>query len=125
MKKPPLNVLIGFIFATLATFQPIVIVDSDKVVLPQSPAWGLLVWSGIAVLLGLYGRKRREYIGPAILLGLNPIFTRFVLENQILNNLHISNVKVDYALGGWMAWAASMCIFSVVLSKDSDPSSDN
>ena len=60
MKRPPLNILIGFIFALVATFQPIVSVNSDKVVLPSGPAWGLLVWSGIAVLLGLYGRKRRE-----------------------------------------------------------------
>jgi hypothetical protein len=125
MKRPPLNILIGFIFALVATFQPIVSVNSDKVVLPSGPAWGLLVWSGIAVLLGLYGRKRREYIGPAILLGLNPIFTRIVLQNQITNELHIPNAQVSYALGAFVAWAASMCIFSVVLSKDSDSSSDN
>jgi len=124
MKRPPLNVLIGFIFAAVATFQPIVYVDSSKVTLPTTPSWGLLIWAGVAVLLGLYGRKRREYIGPALLLALNPVFTKVVLENVILPEAHLSNVSVAFSLGAFLAWIASIFIFSSVFSKDSDATSN-
>lgn len=124
MKRPPLNVLIGFIFAAVATFQPIVYVDPSKVTLPTTPSWGLLIWAGVAVLLGLYGRKRREYIGPALLLALNPIFTKVVLENVILPEARLSNVPVAFSVGAFLAWIASVFIFSAVFSKDSDVTSD-
>jgi glycerol uptake facilitator-like aquaporin len=124
MKRPPLNVLVGFIFAAVATFQPIVYVDPSKVTLPTTPSWGLLIWAGVAVLLGLYGRKRREYIGPALLLALNPIFTKVVLENVILPEARLSNVPVAFSVGAFLAWIASVFIFSAVFSKDSDVTSD-
>ena len=124
MKKPPLNVLIGFIFALVATFQPIVIVNSDKVTLPSSPSWGLLVWASVAVLLGLYGRRPREYIGPALLLALNPVGTKIVLENFVLPELHVSNLGVSFSIGAFLAWIASAFILSAVFNKD-NTSSDN
>jgi hypothetical protein len=118
MNKPPINALIALAFAAVGAYQPIVVVDSTKVVLSTTPAWGLVLWAVVAVVLGLYGRKKREYIGPALLLALNPIFTKIMLENMTIPELHVGHVNVSFGYGAYLAWAASLMTFSVVFGRD-------
>lgn len=124
MNKPPINALIALAFAAIGAFQPIVEVDSTKVTLSTTPAWGLILWAGVAVVLGLYGRKKREYVGPALLLALNPVFTKTVLENMTIPEMHVGEVKVAFGYGAYMAWAASLMIFGVVFGKDPEVPAD-
>jgi hypothetical protein len=53
MNKPPINVLIGCALAAVAAFQPLITLNTDKIILPGGPSWGLLIWGGVAVVLGL------------------------------------------------------------------------
>ena len=118
MNKPPINVLIGCAFAAVAAFQPLITINTDKIVLSGGPSWGLLIWGGVAVVLGLYGRKRREYIGPAILLAIIPVFQKFTLETQAIEQFQLSGVVASYTSGAYIAWAAAISVLSVAFGKD-------
>jgi hypothetical protein len=124
MNKPPINTLVALAFAVIGAYQPIVSVNSDKVVLSTAPAWGLILWAGVAVVLGLYGRKRREYLGPALLLALNPVFTKVMLDNVTIPELHVGQVQVSFAYGSYLAWAGSLMLFGVAFGKDPEVPTD-
>ena len=122
MKKPPLNVLIGFICATIGTFQPLLSVNTDKVVITNYPTYSLLVLASIAVLTGLYDRKKREYIAPALLLAVVPVFCRNATYNQIQDKFHVPNVEVSFAAGSLYAFVAAICILSAAFEKKEENS---
>lgn len=125
MNKPPINSLIALGFAIIGAYQPIVTVDSDKVVLSTAPAWGLMLWAGVAVVLGLYGRKRREYIGPGLLLALTPVFNWYILQFITIPELRVGVVNVGFGQGAILAWAAAGCVLSVAFGKDPEVPADD
>lgn len=125
MNKPPINVLIGCALAAIAAFQPLITINTDKIVLNGGPSWGLLIWGGVAVVLGLYGRKRREYIGPGLLIGIIPFFQKFVLEAQATDQFHLRGVQASYTTGAFMAWGAAICVLSVAFGKDPEVPADD
>ena len=125
MNKPPINALIGCALAAVAAFQPLITLNTDKIILPGGPSWGLLIWGGVAVVLGLYGRKRREYIGPGLLLAMIPFFQKLMVEMQATEQFHLNGVNASYTSGSFMAWAASGCILSVAFGKDPEVPPDD
>jgi hypothetical protein len=125
MNKPPINTLIALGFAVIGAYQPIVTVDSDKVVLSTTPAWGLILWAGVAVLLGLYGRKRREYIGPGLLLAIIPVINWYILQHMTIPGLRVGTVNVGFGQGAFLAWVASSCVLSVAFGKDPEVPADD
>ncbi len=124
MNKPPINALIGCALAAVAAFQPLVTINTDKIVLPGGPSWGLLIWGGLAVVLGLYGRKRREYIGPGLLLALTPFLQKYLVEMQATEQFHLNGVVASFANGSFMAWASAFCILAVAFGKDPEVPAD-
>lgn len=122
MKKPPLNVLIGFICATIGTFQPLLSVNTDKVLIKNDPSYTLMVLASIAVLIGLYDRKKSEYIGPALLLAVVPVFCRNVTNTQIQNEFHVYNAEVSFAAGSLYAFVAAFCILAAAFDKKEENS---
>jgi hypothetical protein len=125
MNKPPINTLIALGFAVIGAYQPMVTVDSDKVVLSTTPAWGLILWAGVAVLLGLYGRKRREYIGPGLLLAIIPVINFYVLQYMTIPELRVGTVNVGFGQGSFLAWVAASCVLSVAFGKDPEVPADD
>ena len=125
MNKPPINTLIALGFAVIGAYQPIVTVDSNKVVLSTTPAWGLILWAGVAVVLGLYGRKRREYIGPGLLLAIIPVINLYVLQNITIPELRVGAVNVGFGQGSFLAWVAAALVLSVAFGKDPEVPADD
>jgi hypothetical protein len=125
MNKPPINALIGCALAAIAAFQPLITINTDKIILNGGPSWGLLIWGGVAVVLGLYGRKRREYIGPGLLLAIIPFFQKFAIEAQATEQFHLNGVQASYTAGAFMAWGAAICVLSVAFGKDPEVPADD
>ena len=125
MNKPPINALIGCALACIAAFQPLITINTDKIVLNGGPSWGLLIWGGVAVVLGLYGRKRREYIGPGILLAIIPFFQKYTVEVQATEQFHLRGVEASFTPAAFMTWAAAVCVLSVAFGKDPEVSADD
>jgi hypothetical protein len=125
MNKPPINTLIALGFAVIGAYQPIVTVDTDKVTLSTTPAWGLILWAGVAVVLGLYGRKRREYIGPGLLLAFIPVINWYMLQFLTVPELRVGPVNVGFGQGSILAWAAAACVLSVAFGKDPEVPADD
>lgn len=125
MNKPPINTLIALGFAAIGAYQPLFTVDSDKVELTATPAWVLVLWAGIAVVLGLYGRKRREYIGPGLMLALTPVFGWYFLQYVTIPELRVGPVNAGFGNGSVLAWAAAGCVLSVAFGKDPEVPADD
>lgn len=125
MNRPPINALIALGFAVIGAFQPIVTVDSDKVALSTTPAWGLILWAGVAVILGLYGRKRREYIGPGLLLAFIPVANWYFLQFITIPDLRVGPVNVGFGQGSILAWVAAFLVLSVAFGKDPEVPADD
>ena len=125
MNRPPINALIALGFAAIGAYQPIITVDSDKVVLSTAPAWGLILWAGVAVLLGLYGRKRREYIGPGLLLAVIPVINWYILQFITVPELRVGTVNVGFGQGSILAWVAAALVLSVAFGKDPEVPADD
>ena len=124
MKPPPFNVLIGLIFVGFAVYQPMVVVNTDRVVLSEmvaGPSWTLFIWGGICLLLGIYGRKSREYIGPAALIAVTP-FIKKALVDVSLQNLRIDGAASSFGIGAFLAWAGALIVLFAAYGKiSSDP----
>jgi len=124
MKLPPFNVLIGLILVGFAVYQPMVTVNSSQVVLNEKisgPAWTLFIWGGICILLGIYGRKSREYIGPAALIALTPVIKKALVDAS-LPDLHIRGAASSYGMGAFLAWGGALVILFAAYGKiSSDP----
>jgi hypothetical protein len=125
MNKPPINALIGCALAAVATFQPLISINTDKIILSGDPSWGLLIWGGVAVVLGLYGRKRHEYIGPGLLMAVIPFFQKFMIETQATDQFHLSGVVASFENGAFIAWGAALCISSLAFGKDPEIPADD
>jgi|LakMenE01Jun11ns_1017448.scaffolds.fasta_scaffold9546038_1 hypothetical protein len=122
MKLPPFNVLLGLIPVGFAVYHPMVTVNTPEVMLKDTgPAWTLFIWGGICLLLGFYGRKSREYIGPVALIALTPFFKKAMIDAS-LQDLRIKGAMASYGLGAYLAWAGALVIlFAAYRSVSSDP----
>ena len=124
MKLPPFNVLIGLILVGFAVYQPMVTVNTAQVVLNEKvagPSWTLFIWGGICILLGIYGRKSREYIGPVALIALTPVIKKALVDAS-LSDLHIRGAASSYGMGAFLAWAGALVILFAAYGKiSSDP----
>jgi hypothetical protein len=125
MNRPPINTLIALGFAAIGAFQPFLTVDSDKVVLSTEPTWVLILWAVIAIVLGLYGRKRREYLGPGLMLALSPVFGWYFLQFITIPELRVGDVNVGFGIGSVLAWSAAGCVLSVAFGKDPEVPADD
>jgi hypothetical protein len=125
MNKPPINAIIGCALAAIAAFQPLITLNTDKIVLTGGPSWGLLIWGAVAVLLGLYGRKRREYIAPGLLIAAIPFFQKFLIETQATEQFHLRGVQASYTNSAFMAWGAAIFVLAVAFGKDPEVPADD
>jgi hypothetical protein len=63
MKLPPFNVWLGLIPVGFAVYHSMATLNTPQVVLKDAgPSWPLFIWGGIGLLVGIYGRKSREYM---------------------------------------------------------------
>lgn len=122
MKLPPFNVVLGLIPVGFAVYHPMVTVNTTQVILRDTgPAWTLFIWGGICLLLGIYGRKSREYIGPVALIALTPFFKKALVDVS-LPDLRIKGAMASYGLGAYLAWAGAIIILFAAYGKvSSDP----
>jgi hypothetical protein len=124
MKLPPFNVLLGLILVGFAVYQPMVILNSTQAVLDPAvsgPAWSLFIWGGICILLGIYGRKSREYVGPAVLIALTPIIKKELVDASLVEH-HIKGAVTSFGMGAFLAWAGAIVILFAAYGKvSSDP----
>lgn len=122
MKLPPFNVLIGLIPVGFAVYHPMVTVNTAQVVLKDTgPAWTLFIWGGICLLIGIYGRKNREYVGPVALIAMTP-FLKKALVDASLPDLHVRGAASSYGLGAYLAWVgAAIILFAAYGKVSSDP----
>lgn len=124
MKRPPFNVLLGLIPVGFAVYHPMVTVNTPQVILSDAgPAWTLFIWGGICLLIGFYGRKSREYIGPVALIALTPFLKKAIVD-AALPGLHVRGAVASYGLGAYLAWAGAMIILFAAYGKVSDDPQD-
>lgn len=126
MKRPPFNVLIGLILVGFAVYQPMVTVNTPQVILSENvtgPAWTLFIWGGICILLGLYGRKSREYIGPVAFIALTPVIKKALVDAS-LPDLHVRGAVASYGMGAFLAWAGALVVLFAAYGKVSDDPDD-
>jgi hypothetical protein len=124
MKLPPFNVMLGMIPVGFAVYHPMVTVNTPQVILKDNgPAWTLFIWCGICLLIGIYGRRSREYIGPVALIALTP-FLKKALVDASLPDLHIKGAMASYGLGAYLAWVGAIIILFAAYGKVSDDPMD-
>ena len=114
--------MLGLIPVGFAVYHPMVTVNTPQVILRDTgPAWTLFIWGGICLLLGIYGRKSREYIGPVALIALTPFFKKALVDVS-LPDLRIKGAVASYGLGAYLAWAGALVILFAAYGKvSSDP----
>lgn len=121
-KLPPFNVLLGLIPVGFAVYQPMVVLNTTQVFIKDDgPAWTLFIWGGICILVGLYGRSARHYVGPAAMIALTP-FIKKALIDASLPDAHVRGASASFGLGAWLAWAGAVIILFAAYGKISgDP----
>lgn len=124
MKLPPFNVVLGLIPVGFAVYQPMVVLNTTQVVLKDNgPAWTLFIWGGICLLLGIYGRKNREYLGPASIIAVTPFFKKSMVDASLVD-FHIKGASATYGTGAYLAWAGALVIAFAAYCKVSTDSQD-